>query len=299
MAKPDKCFICGNTGFRNIVPEYFSCTKCGHEILSDNANQGFIINDILDEKEIQTLKSADKFKIRILKKCIKKFENILDVGSASGKFLYHVKKMFTKYSGLEITQECIDFSTKKLRLNIISDINELTFPIIENVTFWHSLEHIPVNEIEKILDFLSKKTAKDTRIIISVPNSYSFQYWLFRRKYPFFDFPNHIHQFSPESLGLLMDKYGFKKERKFFSFSYTLFGYIQGFVNLFNKQHNFLYYHKKRGFNFGYSKIKLKALTGYNILLSGIFLIPSILLTCFEKMNLNKSSVLTHCFKQK
>lgn len=298
MKRSDKtCFICGNDLFADS-DGYIKCTKCGHEIIKGNEQSSVIINDILSEESVRTTTSLDRFKQRVLQKCLVKNDFLLDVGSASGKFLYHSKAFFGRHMGIEVTDECADFAKDSLGLNIKRDISGIDGKI-SVATFWHSLEHIPVEEIGKILKSLSSSSSEDTRIIISVPNNQSLQYLLFKRGYAYYDFPNHIHQFSSVSLDMLMAKYGFEKVHNFYSFPYSVFGYLQGFLNKFNRIHNYLYYRKKRGWTFDKKESELILCDSYNYLLSIFFVPPSMLLCIYDLVNPERGGVITACYRKK
>ncbi len=293
------CFICGNKIFvTNSQDDYFKCTICGHETIKNHEHQSFIINEILSVENINKQGLLDKFKQKSLEKCTITNDFLLDVGSASGKFLYHNKQFFKKCTGIEVTEECISFAKNQLGLEIIKDISGIT-NTISVATFWHSLEHMPDESIQKLLGAINSKSSYDTRVIVSVPNNESLQYALFGGGYAYYDLQSHIHQFSVKSLDKLMEKYGFEKQCNFYSFPYSSFGYLQGFLNIFNPVHNYLYYRKKRGETFAKNKIFLLFFDAYNFLFSLIFILPSLLFSIYDFTYLDKGSVITACYKRK
>ncbi|NJD77470.1 MAG: class I SAM-dependent methyltransferase [Candidatus Methanoperedens sp.] len=293
------CFICGSKIFAtSLQGDYIKCVACGHETIKNYKHQSFIINEILSVEGINKQGLLDKFKQKVLKKCTVTNDFLLDVGSASGKFLYHNKSFFKRCAGIEVTEECISFAKNHLGLEIVKDISEVTNNI-SVATFWHSLEHMSDENIQKILDVINSKSSDDTRVIISVPNNESLQYALFGDRYAYYDLQSHIHQFSVKSLDKLMEKYGFEKQCNFYSFPYSSFGYLQGFVNLVNPIHNYLYYRKKRGQTFTKSKGKILFLDIYNFLFLLLFILPSLLFSIHDLIHLDKGSVITACYKKK
>lgn len=290
------CFICNNYEF-SFSNNYKICKNCLHQTIYPYECQTYIVNDTLDRRILRK-DFLFLFKKSVVMKSASKFSLLIDVGSGSGQFLYFIKKYFQKVAGIEITEECYRFSKEVLNLDIYKNLNEIedNFSL---VTFWHSLEHIPTREIEEILSHLKKLSTKDSKIVISVPNSDSVQYHLFGKDYAYYDYPNHLHQFSYKSLTLLLDRDDFEIYRDFYSFYYILFGYIQSILNKFNKIHNYFYYRKKRGFDFKLSKLKLAFFDIYNYLLIIIFFIPSLLLTLFEYFIKEKRAVITLCFQKK
>lgn len=290
------CFICGNKEF-SFFNNYKRCKKCLNETIIGVECQTYIVNDILDKKILKK-DFLFLFKKNVVLKSASNFSFLVDIGSGSGQFLYFIKEYFLKASGIEITEDCYKFSREVLNLDIHKSIDEIdgNFSV---ATFWHSLEHIPIMEIDKLISYLKRLSTKDSKIIISVPNSDSIQYYLFGKDYAYYDYPNHLHQFSYKSLCLLLDKYDFEIYKDFNSFYYILFGYIQSFLNKFNKIHNYFYYRKKRGFEFNLSKVRKTILDIYNYFLISVFFIPSLLLTFFEYFTKEKRGVITLCFQKK
>ena len=292
------CFVCERIFNHFEKNGYLICSNCGHNILQKRLEQTFIINDVLDVDSVMKKDIFVRYKVNITKKFMRNNLLILDVGSGSGKFLYHVKNLFNEHVGIEVTKECIEFSVVKLKLKVIADVDGLNSKV-SVVTMWHSLEHIPEKEIHKILNKIKMLSTEDVIIIISVPNVDSIQYKIFGKKFAYYDIPNHIHQFSVKSLNNLMAKYDFVPYKYFFSFSYSAFGYIQGFLNYFNKYHNYFYYRKKRGTDFKLGSISTFLFDFYNYLLLIVFLIPSILLTFLDRFCLKKGGVINICYQKK
>lgn len=221
--------------------------QCGHEALVSGQSQGYITNDPLTLTDAQRVTGLDRFKIRVLKR----FEPassagiLVDIGSASGKFLHLNAHRYQQVVGLEVTPECLAFSRNTLNLDIKEDATELP----DNVTVataWHSLEHIPAAALTPILKTLASKMVPGGRLIVSVPNGGSRQYRWFRSAFAYFDVPNHLHQFSAESLDTLLRRGGFEPVSQIRSWPYNSFGYIQGLLNVLTRTHNYLYYRIKR-----------------------------------------------------
>ena len=295
-----KCFICGGKELDRISKDYLHCRCCGHEILNSRIEQGYIINEVLGRDEIEHLSSVDRFKINTLRRCLTSDNQsfLLDIGSSSGKFLFHSQRYFKKTAGLEINAECLHFSRNVLGLRVEEEIGDLKEPI-SFVTCWHSIEHIPPLELDTIFSQISKNATGQCTVLISVPNSNSLQYRFFREKYPYYDTPNHIHQFSPLSLRMFMERFGFQEGGCFFSLSYTAFGYLQGTLNFCNRIPNYLYYRKKRGWVFSQTKSALVKTDIYNYVLAALFMIPSFALAIIDLIWKERGGVITTCYRKK
>ena len=290
----ESCFICGGTEFENRTTDYRGCLNCGHEVLLSTKEQGFIINDNLLEEEISRITSLDRFKAKTLSYFDNSLDRkqLLDIGSASGKFLLHNGSRYQRATGIEITPESLTFSRQVLGLDIVEDIHYVTKKI-SAATAFHSLEHIPEHHLLKLLEGLSGKMSPGGRLIVSVPNGSSWQYLWFGKSYAYYDVPNHLHQFTPESLGQLMQRFGFMHVAMINSWPYNTFGYTQGLLNILTNTHNYLYYRLKRR--------SCKPSLVLDIL-NGLFLVICVpagwLMALADSMNLKHQGVITVCFEK-
>ena len=202
-----KCWIC-NSNMQVVDEMYFRCTSCHHEITSMIEKSVEIINEDLSDETSKKLNLLDKFKNSLTLKYKNNSEVLIDVGSSTGRFLNLNKQKFPKIYGVELSKPSIDFCEKNYSIQVFDDLRKVPIEGSTLVTFWHSLEHIPVEAIEEYFKFLSNLN-KEITIIISVPNSSSLQVNLFKEKWPYRDEISHIHQFSFDSLEKLMKKYNF------------------------------------------------------------------------------------------
>jgi 2-polyprenyl-3-methyl-5-hydroxy-6-metoxy-1,4-benzoquinol methylase len=291
----ERCFVCGGTEFENRTTDYRSCLNCGHEVLVSTKEQGFIINDNLSEKEVRRMTGVDRFKARTLSYFDSSLERkqLLDIGSASGKFLLHNACRYKRATGIEITPESLTFSRQVLGLNIIEDIQKVSEEI-SAATAWHSLEHIPEQHLQALLDSLSNKMTPGGRFVVSVPNGSSWQYRCFGKAYAYYDVPNHLHQFTPDSLDKLMQRFGFKHVATVNSWPYNTFGYTQSLLNVITHTHNYLYFRLKR-------RIRKPSIT--LDIVNGLLLIVCVpagwLLGLADTVNLKNQGVITACFEKK
>jgi hypothetical protein len=275
--------------------EYRRCLKCGHEILLNTDAQGFILNDPLTKKDATRVTRLDRFKTKVLRRfdssAIK--VQLVDLGSGSGKFLYQNATNYKRAFGVEITPEAFEFSKNVLGLDIKKDILEV--PRGTSVaTAWHSLEHIPGPLLEDMLKALHINMINNSRLIISVPNGNSRQYRWFASAYAYFDVPNHLHQFTELSITMLMERCGFSHISTINSWPYNMFGYLQSLLNIFIKDHNYLY-----------CRFKRRSLSPSTFLdIAHILLVPFIaplafLLTFLDIFDIKRQGVITLCFKKK
>ena len=291
------CFICGGGRRVPSTRDYLACLDCGHEVLRGGQSQTFMINDKIDPSRRPKPDLLVRFQSSVVEKARKSRRLLVDIGSGSGKFLFHNRAAFASLLGVEVTPENVRYATEVLGLPVRTSLpDDLPAPSV--VTFWHSLEHIPVEAMDAILGKLSGACDAESRVVISVPNNRSLQYQWFREGYAYYDAPNHLHQFSPQSLDRLMRRHGFKKTKTFFSPAYIVFGYVQGVLNLIMPIHNYFYYRSKRGADFGFSRPKLTLLDFINSIMLIVAIPISLILSLADFLLSQRRGVLTTCYRK-
>lgn len=288
------CFICGGDYGRSRTRQYRRCLSCGHETLAESDSQGFIINDPLSIENVKRMTALDRFKRDVFVRYAgSRRGTLVDVGSSTGRFLYQNSDCYRQGYGLEVTPQAVEFSRNFLRLKVVESSDQLPTEI-DVVTAWHSLEHIPPNALIQVLQNLAARMQIGGCFIVSVPNVSSKQYQWFRDRYAYFDVPNHLHQFSNQSLDLLMDRFGFKRISSVTSWPYNVFGYVQGLLNVMTRSHNYLYYRIKR--RTGDRSWRLDVLSAAFLPLA----IPAgWLLSAMDLFRSNGQGVITACFEKR
>jgi hypothetical protein len=279
----------------NLDYVYNRCKQCGLHV-KYNFESVEITNESLNETDIKQIDGLTKFKVATVLKLDSVRIGILDIGTASGKFPYHAKKFFQRVQGIEVNPKCIDFAQKKLKIKLVTSIEHVELGDVSCVTFWHSLEHIPLEITKDIFNNLVS-LKESIPILISVPNANSNQFKMFGNKWPYYDESSHLYQFSPLALNLFMSNSGYHFKEHKVGFMYELFGYLQGYVNKFHPVANYFYYRKKRGWDFNFSKSKIAFFDIYNYLLIAFFA-PIALLSLFLSTN-GKEGVINFVYTRK
>jgi DNA-directed RNA polymerase subunit RPC12/RpoP len=293
------CPICQGELKPSKTEHYIACKSCNHEVLVSGQEQTIMVNDDLDYHKIIKADSNVKAQLKCLIEIGVGSDFLIDMGSGSGKFLYHSKQNFSQVMGIEISEKSFKFATETLDLRIQSVLPEKIDGQLSAVTFWHSLEHIPAENFKEIFQSIYTLSSYDSKVVISVPNAKSLQYSLFKKGYAYYDVPNHLHQFSSKSLDLLMEDFGFEFISSHKMPVYNLFGYMQGWLNNFIAPQNFLYYSLKRNYKYNEFTRLRKTKLVFSILLSGIFLPLSFLFTIYDQLNSNRAGVITRCYAKK
>lgn len=165
----------------------------------------------LFEKIYQVAKSYNlDQKLNLIKKSTDG-KSILDYGCGAGDFLQHMQKNGYEVMGMEPNPKAFSISQNKIgKENVVNcelkDI-EQKFDII---TMWHVLEHIP--NLNEILTELKKHLKPNGTLIIAVPNHQSYDAQHYGKLWAAYDVPRHLWHFEPNSLKLLLDKFGMKIE---------------------------------------------------------------------------------------
>ena len=290
------CFICGSNIVVQSLSKYNKCSSCKHEVLKSGHEQTFTLNENLDIKTFKKTSYLDKYKIKTLKKIISHRETsdcrLIDLGSSTGSFLAHNLDTFADVTGVEVMAKAANFAREKYNLHVVSDINELIGPF-HYVTAWHVLEHMPIDAINSTFEFLRDNLAPKGRILLSVPNSESFQHKIYKTNYAFYDPPNHLHQFSYSSIRLLLEAKGFKLIKTFNSGPYNYFGHLQALLNLITNSHNHLYYRFKRK-----SAPTAPLLTLINLAMLPLIAPLGLFLGMLDSFLTNHTGVITQCYEK-
>lgn len=134
----------------------------------------------------------------------------MDVGCGNGENLKILKRFGWNVYGTEISNDVVN------RLNSegykVWDGGIFEVPTTENnkidaLRLWHVLEHLenPLEGLRKCHSLMSKRG----QLFGAVPNSDSFNRWLFRHNWIGYDAPRHTHVFNPQNLKKLLLKSGF------------------------------------------------------------------------------------------
>jgi SAM-dependent methyltransferase len=274
---------------------YERCSGCGHELRVNDRGQTLMVNEALKKERMLKPDLKDKFQVGIVKAIAQDCALIVDIGSGSGRFLYHVKQLFHRAIGVEVTPECIEFARTQLGLEITSDPQTDVLASANVITFWHSLEHIPIGEIGRLLGQIQVSKSSNLRVVVSVPNVQSLHYGLFGRESVYYDLANHIHQFSTDSLERLFKNYGFEVDRAFTGFGYSFLGAVLSFVNWFTPGHNFLYLYLRRSEKaHPVARALVAGLVAPLVILAAV---PAALIYVFELMRPQRGGVLTLSFR--
>jgi 2-polyprenyl-3-methyl-5-hydroxy-6-metoxy-1,4-benzoquinol methylase len=158
---------------------------------------------------------------------------LLDVGCATGNFLDRMRKRGNwQVWGVEVNEDAARYAQERFGLDIfIGEVCEASYPAryFDAVTLWDVLEHLhdPLGTLKEI-----RRVLKDDGVLIlSVPNSDSFDARIFGDCWIGFDPPRHLYAFSTKTVKRLLTETGFETtETRFIVGSYHSFTASLGLV---------------------------------------------------------------------
>jgi 2-polyprenyl-3-methyl-5-hydroxy-6-metoxy-1,4-benzoquinol methylase len=231
------CSVCGSTHFSevfsvkdfSITQEVFvltSCNQCGFLFTSDAPSQSdigkYYQSDVyishtdgskgLIEKLYQLVRKKTLVDKRKLVSGIshKQKGNVLDYGCGTGAFLNEMKISGWQVSGIEPDSGARKRAEQLVgsKIGLPEELSGLTSGQYDVITMWHVLEH--VHELSWTIDQLKRLLKEDGRLFIAVPNHHSFDARHYGSFWAAYDVPRHLYHFSPDTMGLLMEKHGLK-----------------------------------------------------------------------------------------
>lgn len=230
-----KKFTCSSCASTKIIPwlsmehyEIVKCERCGLG-MSQEKNKVSVLEvdysnygDHLEKRDDEYFKSrlnisyTKKIFFIILRIFFKPEKaNILDFGGGAGFFAKscssqgylntYLVEPSDKLRGVAERRVKID---KKLIFKNIEEIPAIDFDLIVMLDV---IEHLPIDKISSILDYLAKSTKPGGFLLGVTPNRTSFNIDVFKTKDPAIAPPNHTLYFTENSLDKMLKKHGFNK----------------------------------------------------------------------------------------
>lgn len=171
---------------------------------------------------------------------------ILEVGCASGAFLYELKNKGWQVRGIEFSGKAAA-NASELGLNVYAgSLDNAPKPDIDFdlIVGWMVLEHLhePIQGLRKMRDWADQ----NAWLVLSIPNSGSIEFKLFKEKLYALHLPNHLYHFTPKTIDKILTAGGWRLEKIFHQRTLSnligSLGYVlldKGFVKLGQKFINF------------------------------------------------------------
>jgi 2-polyprenyl-3-methyl-5-hydroxy-6-metoxy-1,4-benzoquinol methylase len=196
-----------------LLDQVVRCLNCNYHYINPRPKTEIILqgySEVEDQEfitqasgRIQTFKNSLKIILKNINK--KELKLGLDVGSASGEFLYACKNLHINCEGIEPSKWLVKLGKRKYNIKV----SQNNFLKLNNskkynfISFWDVLEH--VTELHKAKLKILKLLKKDGFLFINVPDIDSFAKKILGKNWPFF-LSVHLHYLNKSSLLRLFGK---------------------------------------------------------------------------------------------
>lgn len=138
---------------------------------------------------------------------------LLEVGCASGAFLHEMAGQGWQVEGIEFSEKVAQ-AAAQLGYHVHAGPLETAPKPDEPFDLfvgWMVLEHLhdPIGGLQKLREWAKP----GAWLVLSVPNSGSLEFLLFKDKWYALHLPNHLHHFTPETLGRVLQAGGWALEK--------------------------------------------------------------------------------------
>lgn len=138
---------------------------------------------------------------------------MLEVGCASGSFLHQMASQGWQVQGIEFSEKAAQAAAQR-GYRVHAGPLETAPPPDEPfdlIVGWMVLEHLhdPIGGLKKLREWAKP----GAWLVLSVPNSASLEFRLFKEKLYALHLPNHLYHFTPETLGRVLQAGGWTLEK--------------------------------------------------------------------------------------
>ncbi|MGB3392867.1 MAG: class I SAM-dependent methyltransferase [Stenotrophomonas sp.] len=200
------CPCCLTSETLRPAPGYTHCSRCGHRWRLPHEESTTSYYQALTARNNPQApwfkqKTADRIAALSLLLEDGGIKRILEVGCAEGELGAAIKARFgVAYDGVELSQDR-KLAERKLDRVFSIPADQVISPLYQLIASFHVLEHIAQPEQE--LAAWSRLLAADGQLLVEVPNEAGHPLLADDRN------PEHLHQFTPASLTLLLARCGF------------------------------------------------------------------------------------------
>jgi SAM-dependent methyltransferase len=224
------CYLCGSTKCSmihdniryNMSPRPFRCDQCGFVFLyprmTPEIEKEFYkktYRSTYDKQDAEKLWEASmpeaKNRVSRFMDLYSKDVRILEVGCASGYFLFAVKKHVKSVTGVELTKDFVKYARGK-GLDVRESLDEVPDHSCDLIFVYHVLEHI--EDPIRFLKDVKKKLSQSGKLIIEVPNvdDVLVSAYKIKNHLDFYWEIAHKYYFSKDSLRQVLDRAGYTSE---------------------------------------------------------------------------------------
>ena len=213
------CPVCGHNksfNLENYQKDYLSkCLNCTL-VFSNKKPTKKELDSVYSNYNYESLNPTE-FTLLKIRKTVKKLfslnnpKNVLDIGCGDALFLYEFKKLGCETFATEYDSRLSEMATRKghsiVDLGLYPNFKKGTK--IDMIIFTEVIEHI--TEQRKCLSHFFDILSNNGIIYITTPNFSSLERRIFKEKWQYICYPEHLCYFTPKSLDYCMRRFGFKK----------------------------------------------------------------------------------------
>lgn len=204
-----------SSGDETLIDQVVRCKNCGLIYTNPRIKADLIIKGYSEGAD-ENFASQAHARERTFERCLDTIEKatkgkrgkILDVGTATGSFLYVAKKRGWIVDGLEPNKWLCDWAKEHYDLPIKQKtIFEQHYPTetFDVITLWDVLEHVP--DPTKVLQECNRILKKEGILVINYPDTGTWIAKLMGRKWVFL-LSVHLYYFTPTTMRKMLEKTG-------------------------------------------------------------------------------------------
>jgi len=224
------CYLCGNTHCTQIhdairyglSPRPFQCDQCGfvflHPRMTPEAEKEFYEKTYRStyvkqdpEKLWETSLPEAKDRASRFKGLYTKNSRVLEIGCASGYFLFSVREYVKSVVGVELTSDYVKYARGR-GLDVMESLDEVPDNSCNLIFMFHVLEHIedPIHFLKEV----KRKLSHSGKLIVEVPNVNDILVSTYKIKnhLDFYWEIAHKYYFSKDSLKQVINRAGYRVE---------------------------------------------------------------------------------------
>ncbi len=235
----EKCIICESNEFQNYHNVLIECVKCGHitakemptnaELKKLYQEEYFFGMEYFDYKADRPALEKNFIRRinRLNKRAIDDHFNIIEIGSAYGYFLNLVKDKVKSHIGFEVSEDGVNYSNEKLKLNTTTDDfmqHKFKKNSIDTVFLWDVMEHL--TQPEKYVKKISEILKPGGRIVFTTGDIGKALPRARKDKWRMIHPPTHVHYFTANSAKQMLEKHGLKVEDVYYKGIYRNLGSV-------------------------------------------------------------------------
>lgn len=225
LATARDCVCCGARSWRTLYEGIIRCQRCGYQRMLEELTLADL-QDIYTEKYYTGEKYHDypaekdmiqaNFRERL--KAMARYVGrdaaamrLFEIGSAYGFFLEVARPLFASVQGYDIAVEATAHARDALGLDVGTGdvlVAPLETGAYDVVCMWDTIEHLSTPEayVQRAWELL----APGGLLFITTGDVDSMVARLQKRKWRLYDPPQHVHYFSPQSLGCMLFQMGYR-----------------------------------------------------------------------------------------